>query len=285
MIKVKLIKILFILLLLNIIQFTFALNLKIVWWNVHNFFDTIDDPDKEDNILSIEEYNEKLFLVSEKIKKINPDIIGFTEIENINVLKDIALKSGYPYYYLEEGNDPRGIDVGLISKYKLDQYISNKNRIIPYDENPNYKFSRDLTVAELTIDGKKLYILTTHLKAMTKNDKKSNKKRKAQIFGILDIIEEIYNKDKEPDIIIMGDLNSYRHSEFLNILEKSGLIIMNYFYNEKNIYTYINKKDLDYFIINENLKRKIKFKNLKSFNKKEFEKISDHYPLLLKIKF
>jgi len=278
------IKIVLILILLNNINTLYTLNIKILWWNLYNFFDTTDDPKKDDKILSIEEYNKKISLVVEKIKKINPDIIGLGEIENINVLKDIALKSGYAYYYLEEGNDPRGIDIALLSKYKIEEYITSKNRIIPYDENPNYKFSRDLTVAVLNINNIKFYILTTHLKSMIKNGKNEKKKR-AQIFGILDIIEEIYQKENSPNIILMGDFNSHRYTEALNILEKSGLIILNYLYNEKYFYTYNNKKDLDYFIINKNIKEKIKSKNLKVFNKKDFIKISDHFPLLLEIEF
>ena len=35
-----------------------AKSLKILWWNVENLFDTIDDPYKGDMILSIEEYSD-----------------------------------------------------------------------------------------------------------------------------------------------------------------------------------------------------------------------------------
>lgn len=272
--------------LIIIVNSNYSITFRILWWNVYDFFDTIDTPSKKDKIFTEEEYRNKLLKISNELKNINADIVGLGEIENINILKEIAKNSGYEYYYLEEGNDPRGIDIALLSKYKVEKYITNKNRYTPYDENPNYKFSRDATLSILTINEKKIYIIMTHLKSGLK-DESDQKKRIAQVFGLLDIIDEIYQKDKDPNIIIMGDFNTYRHTEPLNILEKSGLIIINYFYDEKITYTYKykkNKKDLDYFIINKNLDKKLKYKSLKTFNSKKFLKISDHFPLLFEIR-
>ena len=51
-----------------------------------------------------------------------PDIIGFQEIENINILErlfKLLEPHGYKYYALVEGNDKRGIDNAFISKYKI----------------------------------------------------------------------------------------------------------------------------------------------------------------------
>ena len=103
-----------------------AKTLKILLWNTENFFDTKDEPKKDDTILTNEQFNQKLDNISSKIKEINPDIVGLCEVENIYVLEEIAKKADYKYFYLEEGNDPRGIDVGVLSKYKL-EYKTNKN--------------------------------------------------------------------------------------------------------------------------------------------------------------
>ncbi len=263
-----------------------AKNLKILWWNVKDLFDTINEPLKDDSILSKKEYNDKTNMVSEKIKQINADVVGLSEIENISVLKDIANKSGYPYYYLIEGNDPRGIDICLLSKWEV-TYISHKDQPAPYNENTNYKFSRDCSECIFYFNNEKIYILLNHLKSKTDNDEEDLKKQVAQVKGILDIILTIYNKEKtQPNIIVMGDLNSERFSEPLNILEKSGLKIINYLYNEKKLYTYKYQNKLitlDYFILNEILFNKTKYRKLKNYTGKDLEKISDHFPLLLEI--
>lgn len=257
-----------------------------LWWNLQNFFDTEDDPYKNDTVLTEEQYLKKLQLVSGVIKKIDADIVGVCEIENIAVLSNVAKLTGYKYYYLEEGNDPRGIDLALLSKYPA-EYKTNIEMLTPYKNNPNYKFSRDCPVAKININNNDIYILLNHLKSMVGDDN-TELKRVAQINGILDIIDFIYKNENNPTILLMGDFNSYRHSEPMNILEKSGLIILNYQYNEKTTYTTEfnrNKKDFDYFLVNNNLFKQIKSFNLKTHNNKGFKKISDHYPLFLRIAF
>ena len=84
----------------------------------------------------------------------------------------------------------------------------------------------------------------------------------------------------------MGDLNSERYTEPMNILQKSGLIIINYKYKEEKTYTteYRNKKkDIDYFLVNNVIYENSKIKKFKTYNTKEFKKISDHYPILFEI--
>lgn len=52
-----------------------------------------------------------------------PDVIVLQEIENVNVLNKLVTKGldklGYKHQILIEGDDSRGIDVGIISKFKV----------------------------------------------------------------------------------------------------------------------------------------------------------------------
>ena len=136
-------------------------SLSVMSYNLENFFDTYDDPGKDDkaylplsakqdqshidacNKIRVSKWkNECLYLdwsEENKNKKLNnivatirsldttPDVIAFQEIENINALKDIFYKlkdEGYIDYVLIEGNDYRGIDNAYLSKYKI-QKLSN----------------------------------------------------------------------------------------------------------------------------------------------------------------
>ena len=105
-------------------------DLRIMFYNTENFFDTIDDPRTSDNDFlpgSKLKWNRNFYF--KKIKHIYqtvaavgenspPEIIGFSEIENRNVLSDLILHSPlekFNYKVIHKDSpDLRGIDVGLI---------------------------------------------------------------------------------------------------------------------------------------------------------------------------
>ncbi|MBQ1999344.1 MAG: hypothetical protein II220_07670 [Spirochaetales bacterium] len=255
-------------------------------WNIANAFDTIEEPKKNDTVLSTEEYNDKMSLTAGIIKKYQTDIVTLCEVENMNVLSDLAKRCGYEYFYLIEGNDPRGIDVAIMSIYEMN-YKSNKDMPTPYPGNPRYKFSRDCVTGQFTTaKGKNFCIVTTHLKSSFRDDGKSEMKRDAQVKGILNVIDNIYTAEKtEPYLIVTGDLNATRYSSPLQILEKAGLKILNYREKQDEFYTYIyrkEKQDLDYIIVNQKLEKAMKHPKLQAIHDKMVSDVSDHYPIILK---
>lgn len=260
-------------------------SLSIMHWNISNAFDTVKDPKKNDTVITTEKYNNKMSITAGIIKKYMTDIVTLCEVENINVLKDLADRCGYEYFYLIEGNDPRGIDVAIMSVYEMD-YKSNKDMPTPYPGNPRYKFSRDCVTGQFkTPNGKNFYVITTHLKSSFRDDGKSEMKRDAQAKGMLTVIENIYKEEKnEPFLIITGDLNTNRYSSTLQILEKAGLRILNYKQKQNDFYTYIyknEKQDLDYIIVNQKLEKAMKRPKLQTVNSKIISGASDHYPIIL----
>ncbi len=268
--------------------YTADTNISIVWWNVANFFDTIDDPKKNDTVVNKQDYQEKISLVSGVIKDLDGDIIGLTEVENIAVLKLLASETGYQYYYLIEGNDPRGIDIAMMSRFEAVYYRSNKDLAVPYSVNYNYKFSRDCPEAKFVINGVEFFVVLAHLKSKYGKDQYDEEKRVAQAKGIITIIGNIYNYDpkKKPPVIVLGDFNTGRETEPLNILEKSGLRIINYDYPLREVYTYIyqgTKEDIDYMMVNEHFVKSFKIKNFKAFHNRYISKASDHFPLKLEV--
>lgn len=279
-------KILFVCTFLCLSLYLYCVQLTVLDWNVENFFDTIDNPKKQDTVLTEEEYRRKFQLVASTIKTVNADIVCLCEIENIDILSELGLECGYEYPYLVEGNDDRGINVAIMSRYEL-TYKSNRNMKVPHPNNPNYKFSRDCPVASFNLDGKNIYILVNHLKSMLGGLEKTQAKRIAQVNGILDIISGIYEQDDSPNIIVTGDFNTHRFTEPLNILQKAGLTIVNYRYKESDTYTHrYNKeyRDLDYFMLNDTIISNAKSYNMKTLlHKRNYA--SDHYPILLTLTF
>lgn len=134
----------------------FARNLKVMTYNVANFYDTRHDLGTEDwtylplaqkqQIPNFQEicnrntsssrikecltldwseavFSKKLINISRVIQATNPDILVLQEIENKNVLNNLATKGlkglGYRFEVLIEGDDSRGIDVAILSRFPL----------------------------------------------------------------------------------------------------------------------------------------------------------------------
>ncbi len=161
------------------------------------------------------------------IKEINADILCVIEVDDRLALRrfnDFLLrkeKTQYKHAMVIDGNDPRGIDVGLLTQYPIatikthidDEYKSTSGRL--------YKiFSRDC--AEYTIDvggGKFVHILCNHLKSKGYGSPASNNaKRKRQADQIVKILKSY---DLTTDLVVVaGDLNDTPGSEPLKKLLK-----------------------------------------------------------------
>ncbi len=89
-----------------------------------------------------------------------PDIIILQEIENIKVL-DAIIKKGLkkPKYYkaLIEGDDSRGIDVGVISKYPIISSVRH-----PLFLNGTKLNTRGITEVTIDVEGKKVIVFANH---------------------------------------------------------------------------------------------------------------------------
>jgi uncharacterized protein len=98
-------------------------------YNMERFFDTVNDPDTGEPVLTTAAYANRLNKASLGIRNFlnTPDIIGVVEVENLSTLQAVAAKVNAdavaamqpdPQYvaYLEEGNDVGGIDVGFLVK-------------------------------------------------------------------------------------------------------------------------------------------------------------------------
>lgn len=101
--------------------------------NAHNLFDTVDGYGS-DTILTPAQYELKLGKLSRAIRDAmhGPDIIALQEVENLQVLKDLAARPeiaslGYQAL-LVDGTDPRGIDVGYLYRPSEVELVSSEAR-------------------------------------------------------------------------------------------------------------------------------------------------------------
>lgn len=170
-------------------------------------------------------------LTAKAIIEIDADIIGLQEVENLDVVKMFNsryLKSKkYPYQYVIDANDPRFIDVGILSRYPVNflktyQFKkSGRSRV----------FSRDCLQASFEIDGKKFTLFVNHLKSMMGGRKQTKQRRLDQSHAILEILDQQFGEDiTSENYAIIGDLNDYiednkfSHSGISPLLKSQHLV-------------------------------------------------------------
>src|SRR3990172_21949 len=164
------------------------------------------------------------------VKTVAADILAVVEAEDrvsFRLIRDQILRRpepvygriDYPYYSLVEGNDDRGIDVGLYSRHPIVDMNSN----VDYGPFGKPVFSRDC--AEYVIRTPKknhILVMVNHLKSQGYGSKNDNDNlRKRQAAGIA----AIYNARKAdfPLVAIVGDFNDAPESSALKPLLDGNL--------------------------------------------------------------
>jgi endonuclease/exonuclease/phosphatase family metal-dependent hydrolase len=191
--------------------------LTIFNWNVRNYFDTVkDDPDNADEIvLSTTAYANKRKGVGAVIKSMNPDIVVLSEVENTGVLQDLnatELAGAYASMVLVEGNDQRGIDMGLLSKIAPDKVVSHKDDtfVLAGTPAPTYTFTRDCIEVHFTFEGRHVVLLGVHFRSKGPPDDQD--KRLAEAQHTREIADGIAKDDPTAAILVLGDFNDLSNS-------------------------------------------------------------------------
>jgi endonuclease/exonuclease/phosphatase family metal-dependent hydrolase len=144
-------------------------------------------------------------------------VLAVQEVENIDILKRFnrdRLKGSFGHSVLIEGNDPRFIDVGVLSKLPIGAVTSFQTRV--HDEDAGKRiFSRDLLEVEILnpARSKRLFTLyNTHLKSHFGDSDhggagkaRNDDRRRKQAEAIRDVVGERQRSDAR--YIITGDMN------------------------------------------------------------------------------
>ncbi len=108
--------------------------------------------------------------VADRIKSMDVDILSVQEVEDIDTLHQFnrtTLNGMYPHVVLVEGNDPRLIDVGVLSKLPLGGITSWQRAVHP-DEPGQTVFGRDLLEVQILNNTRSKILFTifnNHLKS------------------------------------------------------------------------------------------------------------------------
>lgn len=197
---------------------------KVVFYNLENFFDTINDPGVRDSEFTPEgdkkwtsiRYAKKLKnierIFSDIVEQddIYPVVIGVCEVENRSVMEDIvATEKLAPANYSVvhyDSPDARGIDVAFM--YRPDQFKLEGSApiraIIP--GKPDFK-TRDILTMWGTIDDEPLFFMVAHWSSRGGGQSKSEYLRIANGSQMRSIADSVSKATPGVKIVAMGDFN------------------------------------------------------------------------------
>lgn len=229
----------------------------IAFYNLENFFDTVNDPktNDEDFIYTPENYAKKIDNLAHVISGIGvndmqknaPIVLGVAEIENRTVLEDLIkhpllvnLDFGIVHF---DSPDQRGIDCAFLYQKKHFKPTSfqnypliisddmtdkkakekDKDKVEDTDENvvdasTNRIYTRDQVLMTGLLDGEEMSFIVNHWPSRRGGEAKSSPLREAAAALNKKIIDSLQTLNPKAKIFTMGDLNDGPFNRSLKVV-------------------------------------------------------------------
>lgn len=200
---------------------------NIGFYNLENLYDTINDPEKNDedflptgaNGYTPAVYHDKLGKLSDVIsqmgKEQSPDgmaLLGVAEVENRKVLEDLVVqpKIAGRHYQIVHYNSPdyRGIDVGLLYNPKYFRPLHSEPLFVKLVEpDGSLRYTRDVLWVSGKLDGETVHVFVNHWPSRRGGEDASAPGRAAAAAVSKKVIDSLMLADPNTKVIVMGDLN------------------------------------------------------------------------------
>jgi len=192
-----------------------------MFYNVENLYDTINDPKINDDEFTPagkvpwtkERLETKIKHTAQVISEIAspalPDLVGFSEIENLLVLEMLTsstalskTKYGIVHY---DSPDERGIDVALLYNPTTFKVVSSEPLHVTLPDND---LTRDILYVKGKLNsGEILHVFINHWPSRREGSEISAAKRMAAASVLRNKLDAIQKLEKSPNILILGDFN------------------------------------------------------------------------------
>ena len=217
---------------------TGSLPVRIMFYNVENMFDILDDPLKDDDEFlphglrrwNGSRYNKKLNSIYKTIIAAGewspPAIVGFSEIENRKVLEDLVYSTGlsnFNYGIIHgESPDPRGIDVCMIFRKDIVRIIEYK-LWIPHSLNKNDFHSRNVLYIKCAILLDTIHLMINHWPSKRGGVLPGEPLRKEIAMMVRNAADSLSGLFPDVSkIIILGDFNCDPDDSVIQMLVNQG---------------------------------------------------------------
>ena len=197
------------------------------FYNLENLFDTINQPEVNDeeftpegtNLYTGQVYLDKLSKLEEVLSQIGTDlspdglsVFGVAEIENESVLIDLAnqpkLKSRNYQVVHYNSPDLRGIDVALMYNPKYFKVTGSQSLNVPLKNDKGEPYAtRDVLYVHGLYNGEMMHFFVNHWPSRRGGEEASAPGR-AMAAGVAKAkIDSIMKADPDAKVVLMGDLN------------------------------------------------------------------------------
>ncbi|WP_196891278.1 endonuclease/exonuclease/phosphatase family protein [Aureivirga marina] len=199
----------------------------VAFYNLENLFDTINNPTTYDDDrtptgkdhYTSKVYWDKIDKLSKVISEIgrekaknSPVLLGVAEIENKEVLEDLAnskrlKRKNYGVIHFDSP-DRRGVDVALLYQKKYFSPVDYKNYELKlWGDDGRRIYTRDQLLVKGYLDDELVYVIVNHWPSRRGGEKRSSPLREKAAALTKKIIDEIYEDEEDAKIMIMGDFN------------------------------------------------------------------------------
>jgi endonuclease/exonuclease/phosphatase family metal-dependent hydrolase len=199
---------------------TAAAVVRLVTWNVHDLFDQKEQPGSPgllDLHPSAAEVEARLRGIAAVLAALDADVVLLQEVEDLPLLRRLADRAGFPEARLVEGNDPRGIDVGLLSRLPVQAYLSHADDLGP---DGRRLWPRDAVEAVLDAGGRRLLLLGTHLSSRLSDP--AGARRRLQAARLRELADLAVARWTPRLALVGGDLNAEQTEAALEPLLGDG---------------------------------------------------------------
>lgn len=206
------------------------------------------------------------------IADVDPDVLLPVEVEDRGTVQrfyDLLLwpllqakgSARHQIHMLVDGNDPRGIDIGLISRYPLVGMRSNVHR---RTASGSAVFPRD--AIEFYVDiGRRYFVAVVGNHFTSRASDRTGKRRREQATEVARFVDDL--RRRTPWIVVAGDLNDHPGSGNLDALvqhpELTDAMALPLYQGRPGTYkTAAASGKLDYLFVSKALRSKVKAVNV-----------------------
>jgi endonuclease/exonuclease/phosphatase family metal-dependent hydrolase len=177
-------------------------------WDVNKTFFRLQDEDSKR-------------LTGQTIRALRADVLALQEVENLDTLKRFRTEylggyRGFPYVAGIDGNDPRLIDVAVLSKLPILHVRSYQH----LRSGNTYLFSRDCLEVDVQVGEQTLTLFVNHLKSMLDKNDPENGRRKTRARRMLQartvkklVVDRFGREAGGKPFVVLGDFNDYLSSD------------------------------------------------------------------------
>ncbi len=195
---------------------------RFAFYNVENLMDTLDNSTTADdeftpqgaNKWTAQRYDTKLKHLAKVVAAMDcPAVLGLTEIENGQVVKDLLAqktisKGNYDFVHYDSP-DRRGIDVALAYNRAVVKIIESEKIDIHFPEGvtKEAETTRDILHVKATIGGNSIHFFVNHWSSRRGGAEVSEPKRLYAASVLRKTIDAIQKLDTNAKIVVLGDFN------------------------------------------------------------------------------